>query len=220
MSDHNLWSLTSHVRRGLDKIRKKRLEDRSIDENILLFGTPRSGSTWLMEILRAIPGYSSVMEPLHIKWFPKIERLGIQPRTYKNIDCDWKEGKRYFKNLLHGRIINKKPHFSLRPIPVLERILSDKLVIKFVRGNRLLPWISASFPDVKKILLIRHPCAVINSQMRTGFTGYNPCEAWGKDRYPTRKQIIDEIKKMDFLDDNIKDKVKEMDNKEELLAVT
>ena len=111
MSEFDLWSLTSNIRKLIDEIRKKGLKDKSIDDNILLFGTPRSGSTWLMEILRSVPGYSSVMEPLHIQWFPEIEELGIKPRTYKEIGTNWKEGERYFARLFNGEVINKKPIF-------------------------------------------------------------------------------------------------------------
>ena len=38
-------------------------------------------------------------------------------------------------------------------------------IVKFVRANRLLRWMTEKFPIRTPILLIRHPCAVVASQM-------------------------------------------------------
>ena len=48
------------------------------------------------------------------------------------------------------------------------------MIIKFVRANRLLPWICQTFQLRSPILLIRHPCAVIASQLKSQLDWGNP----------------------------------------------
>lgn len=219
MGKRDLWILTSHWRRFIEKIQSKRIESKDTINNILLFGTPRSGSTWLMEILQSIPSYSSIIEPFHPNWFPIVPSLGVTPRTYKKSDEDWEEGKEYLEDIMRGGKISQRPHFKMRIDDVFKRILSNRLVIKFVRANRIIPWIMNNFSLKNSILLIRHPCAVINSQLRTGFTGYNPCRAWGKRRYPTKKDILKEVKDIDLIESRVIKRIN-IDTKEEALAVT
>jgi hypothetical protein len=55
----------------------------------------------------------------------------------------------------------------------VDYLRTRRLVIKCVRGNRLLPWIEQT-TDVPSVLAIRHPCAVVSSQIRFG-------GGWGTD---------------------------------------
>jgi len=43
----------------------------------------------------------------------------------------------------------------------------DGYIVKFVNANMLLPWICKKFP-VRTVFMIRHPCAVVSSQLRSG----------------------------------------------------
>jgi len=54
-----------------------------------------------------------------------------------------------------------------REIKIKEAVSANKLIVKCVRANRLLPWICYNFRIPTPILLIRHPCAVIASQLKT-----------------------------------------------------
>jgi len=42
-----------------------------------------------------------------------------------------------------------------------------------VRANRLLPWLAVNFPDSHIIYIVRHPCAVVASQIHSKVSGYN-----------------------------------------------
>ncbi len=46
--------------------------------------------------------------------------------------------------------------------------LAHERIVKMIRSNLLLPWLANRFP-VKIVHLIRHPCAVIGSQLRLGW---------------------------------------------------
>jgi len=46
-----------------------------IKDTIVISGTPRSGSTWVMEILDTLPDYRSILEPFNTAWYPQIRKL-------------------------------------------------------------------------------------------------------------------------------------------------
>ena len=51
---------------------------------------------------------------------------------------------------------------------IIEHSIRSKLLVKFCRINRMLPWFADQF-DVRGIIfIIRHPCAVVNSMLRFG----------------------------------------------------
>jgi len=50
---------------------------------------------------------------------------------------------------------------------LLEACQSTTMIIKFVRANRLLPWMCQTFDIRSPVLLVRYPCAVIASQLKS-----------------------------------------------------
>lgn len=140
--------------------------------NIYIFGESRGGSTFLTELF--LDGHRSVLwEPLMPNVLQKYNstfynELGNIP--YIHPDADWKDGKDYFHNLFNGSVLMPGMfNFNLADINYHS---PNKSIIKFCRGNALLPWITNNF-DVLPIFLIRHPLAVISSQLRFGsFQGY------------------------------------------------
>lgn len=127
---------------------------------VLLTGSPRSGTTWLGQVLSASPGYCLVTEPLHPK-MPGLREAGFSWRIYVDPDAEWPEGRAIFERLFRGRGVTLKLlHRNWRSLPS-----ARGLILKAVRANRLLPWLSGRFPIRGTILLIRHPCAAVSSQM-------------------------------------------------------
>jgi hypothetical protein len=43
--------------------------------------------------------------------------------------------------------------------------LGSRRLVKEVRGNLLLGWLHANFPEVPIVMVLRHPCAVVQSQL-------------------------------------------------------
>lgn len=71
---------------------------------------------------------------------------------------------------------------------------SERLIIKFVRANRLLPWIRHRF-EAPPILLLRHPCAVIASQLNYGWkNAIRPKEPRYLKEYPEFRNALSETK--------------------------
>lgn len=132
---------------------------------LLLFAQPRGGSTWLEQILRTIPATATIWEPLDIANVPELKALGFGWRQHIPEHGAWPEAQRMFADLLAGRILSPALTFS----STCEELRSaERLIIKFCRGDMLLPWVVRHFEIPPPILLLRHPCAVISSQLRLG----------------------------------------------------
>lgn len=148
------------------------------DKNkIILSGSPRGGTSWLAELISQATRYALIWEPLeYTSNASYLERYGFglerdcfidpnKPNTTSNL----REKKRYFQDLLDGKLLSLDllhskgtTNFINTVIPSLTPIRG--YVIKFIRANRLLGWMVNEF-DVKSMFILRHPCAVISSQL-------------------------------------------------------
>lgn len=145
---------------------------------ILITGSQRSGTTWLLELLETLPGTRRVWEPFG--WDipqpsdPKrLEKaiqtnVGLGQRPYLPVGTNHPELESFLNALLSG--LNRDPlavptRLDSRWEMLKRLVVPTRTVIKFVRAQRLMPWLLHRFP-VKTILLMRHPLAVVASQLR------------------------------------------------------
>jgi hypothetical protein len=112
-------------------------------------------------------GKASVLfEPLNLSDVPEAAAAGFDWSTYRLPGTPWPEGEAYLSAVFEGRIVNE---WTARELSLAGAIRSDRLIVKFVRANRLLPWLCERFELPAPILLFRHPCAVVASQLRYGW---------------------------------------------------
>lgn len=138
------------------------------NKNIYVFSSPRGGSTWLTEILTNIPNAVSVWEPLfqYKNKYPELARMPFYWNTHIPESFIWPEAYDFFKRLFNREILYSKLLWMNSLSQVAD---AEYFVYKFCYGQLLIPWLVKNF-DIKPILLMRHPCAVIASQMHRGFT--------------------------------------------------
>lgn len=205
-------------------VRYKKFKN-EFSKTIIIFGSPRSGTTWLTNIICSIPHYCTIFEPFHNNWFPESRNVGFCNHKYVSIKKPYKKGKNYIKKILQGHVSSKNPWFkeSLLMNPIgfcregLNTILSEKIIIKCVRANRFIPWMIKNFPKPKYIFILRHPCAVISSQIETNIIGYFPPQKWIIDKeliISQANQILDKDK-----DKVLLKKIKKIETKEEILSL-
>ena len=131
-------------------------------KSILIFSNPRGGSTWLAELLKTLPNSTLIWEPLmkgRLKEFNDLNFFWHQPIPE---NADWPEAKEAFRKLLNLEIKSKQIYNRENQ---LNFPFSKHFIFKFCFGNMLLPWVVNNF-DVNPILLLRHPCAVVSSQIK------------------------------------------------------
>ncbi len=159
------------------------------DNTICLFTQPRGGSTWLAEILLNIPGSCLIDEPLWRGLYKSIDALPNYrdrkvPRLsdlnfyfYQPIppDSDWPEAKEIFEEILGGRV----PSLGLYRENNFSNLKNSNIyIIKFNFGHLLMQWMCKNF-NFKALAMIRHPCAVIASQVKSnGFKNLSVPEIW------------------------------------------
>lgn len=136
------------------------------ERHILISGTTRGGTTWLAELLYQ-PDQCLIWEPLLYEHLQATtgdfaSALGIIP--YIPETAEWPEARQFFDALLSGR---DQSFYTLKSHAEANRNLfqTRRLMIKFCRANLLLPWLTRHY-RLKPVFLIRHPLAVVASQLR------------------------------------------------------
>ncbi|SMO87609.1 sulfotransferase domain-containing protein [Fodinibius sediminis] len=137
----------------------------SNDSNILIYSTPRSGSTLLMDVIALNPKIKAIDEPLHRRGKKKNLSKHIENVRWRYISLipQEKKGlKDYFNYLLEERMSNypvtsKQHHW-----------FTERSVIKCLRMPGQEQWLMDNF-DFKTIYLIRHPIPASLSRIRNGW---------------------------------------------------
>ncbi len=134
---------------------------------VIISGTTRGGTTWLMEQLYH-KDMQVIWEPTKYETITRhrgeafAKALGVIP--YIPEDAVWDEAYAYFGQLLNGGIpeeINGASH----PLLLSNPFAKSRLLLKCCNINLLLPWLCRNF-NIRPILLVRSPFAVIASQLR------------------------------------------------------
>ncbi|NER78115.1 MAG: sulfotransferase [Leptolyngbya sp. SIO1D8] len=130
-------------------------------DSIFLSGVPRSGTTWLSDVLNYKGQYRYIFEPYH----PKEVHLckNLNPRKYIRENSQDLEFFKIANKILSGNI---RSYWSNR---FNTKIISNKRLIKTVRANLHLKWIYNTFPGLPIIFLIRHPMASTVSKVKLGW---------------------------------------------------
>lgn len=135
--------------------------------NVLLFSTPRSGSTWLMELIWTQPGFKYCNQPLSL-FNPHVRRhLGIDRWEALYEESSVPTFERYFADIFAGRVRFANPN----PLRGHYRPVTRRIVVKEIHGlaDRI-AWFGSTF-DARIVYLLRHPIAVAISSERFPLLG-------------------------------------------------
>lgn len=125
---------------------------------IWVVGDGRSGTTWLSNLINSRKQYRYMFEPFHpimLPWMNEFKEFQyLRPDNTSKYFLD--RGRVIFSGQLqHPRVNSHNMHKS-----------RDGLLVKDIHGHLFLNWVDVQFPHVKKVLILRHPCAVALSKMR------------------------------------------------------
>jgi hypothetical protein len=139
----------------------RRLCNFNPEENLIISASPRGGSTWMSELINLIPKTAVLAEPLYRRLVSPFNALHFGWNQYIPEDAEWNEAKKVFEEVFRGRLLTgwSSPPYSL--------LTADRLIIKFCHAHALLPWLTRNFNfKHAPIFLIRHPFAVVASQLK------------------------------------------------------
>ncbi|MGH9438302.1 MAG: sulfotransferase [Terriglobia bacterium] len=144
----------------------RRLVDFDPLSNLIVSGGPRSGSTWLGELIACTPRSALLFEPLMSFEPGPFRDLGFADDQPIPENAEWPEAKHAFELMLRGHAITDWNIIHSRSW-ALSFLTARRMVVKCVAANALLPWLVRQFDfKYQPIFLIRHPFAVVASQLK------------------------------------------------------
>jgi hypothetical protein len=124
--------------------------------NVFLFSTPRSGSTWLMELIWTQPSFKYCPEPENLRR-PLVRRhLGITEWSDLHSDRATPILRNYIQAFCDGRLGFLNPN----PLSRYYRPFTHRIVFKILHaGEDRINWFRDTF-NGRIVYLLRHPIAV------------------------------------------------------------
>lgn len=163
----------------------------------MIFSDPRGGSTWVSEILNQIPRSFIYWEPLSPPHNKDLVKHNFQWRQHIPENIRWKEANRIFDRILRIKVLNE---WTLLRVGVRQFLRAKQPIVKFCRGNDLIPWFVKNHPTRRKpLVLIRHPMAVVSSQLKQGgwdseYAGFNfPTDAYTSKKYEEHRSFLEAL---------------------------
>lgn len=163
-------------------------------------GSGRSGTTWVQDALAEANGMRAVFEPLN----PYTSRIAAEyANRYLDAEDVCEDLYQFMKRAATGEMHTLWTHYRIltaRLVPKSQSFASlsalrgyldywrracvkvieqpsqrsnSRTLVKCVRANLVLDWLCARF-DARIVLLIRHPGAVVESQLRSAYRTWNP----------------------------------------------
>jgi hypothetical protein len=165
-------------------------------KNIVFTGSPRSGTTWLAEILAKSDGGYMLFEPLSLSGVKRVNDMGFDWRQHIPENSDWPEALEFFKDLNQGKYLTP---WMLSHSNRNELLNARFFILKFVRANLLLPWyVQQIKPQRLPIYILRNPLDVVASQLNYDWknapnTFTIPNSKYANEYYNPFKEILDKI---------------------------
>ncbi len=182
----------------------------------VIAGFGRSGTTWVQDVLATANSLRAVFEPLHPDVFHEAKNHAHAFRASNDEDVDlYNFIQQYFSGDFHslwvdyrirldlisphanegklwrryGRSLRRTRNAGKNIIRFRGQRKFENRIVKLVRANMMLSWLKTKF-GARIVLLIRHPAAVVLSQM-------NSPDIWKPhtriDRYRADHKLLDEL---------------------------
>lgn len=135
--------------------------DHRISKSVLVSGVGRSGTTWLCDMINAENNMRVLFEPFRPDKVPLVKHFAW--RQYLRPEETAREYMDPARRILSGKLRN----------PWVDRynrcLFPHGRIIKDIRTNLMLGWLANHFPELRMVVIMRHPCAVAESKLRLGW---------------------------------------------------
>jgi hypothetical protein len=138
------------------------------EDIIFITGRFRSGTTFLWNIFRSIPGITAYYEPFNERrWFDPAARGTRVDATHRNVGEYWKEyegleelGEHYRLEWIDTNLYMDARFHDPGMRKYIQRLVESapgRPVLQFNRVDFRLPWLKSRFPGAKLVHIYRHP---------------------------------------------------------------
>ncbi|MEM7369514.1 MAG: sulfotransferase [Bacteroidota bacterium] len=129
------------------------------EKNIFLFSMPRSGTTWLMEIIATQPGFKIVNEPFNLRKDVVRDNLGLQAWDSLMEIGSLPKIATYMQHFIEGRDSDLR-YFRQAPFSDLWKLRTNRIIFKLLFvGEGDFDWFADTF-NGEIVYLVRHPIPV------------------------------------------------------------
>jgi len=171
---------------------------------IIIAGSGRSGTTWILDAIAKVNNLDTVFEPLHPIVVPKAKEFACK---YVEKGDHEPELFEFMSTVFNGQLRSLWATYRIRPdrltlgsirrnsnwqfrrflseykrlaknLKNYRRKKSNQVLFKFIRANLMLGWLAESF-HAKIVFVLRHPAAVIASRIPLMEIGHGL--SWGLD---------------------------------------
>lgn len=129
------------------------------DKDIIIISTPRSGSTWLMEIIGSVSGLKPIREPLNLRKPEVPDMLGFKTWEESYTNANQNQIISYLKVFSKSNFYDRRFKRE-RPLSSTWHFLTHRLVYKILHGAEHMLSVLEESLDAHVILLVRHPIPV------------------------------------------------------------
>lgn len=173
------------------------------NEVVWLIGTGRSGTTWCSSLINYKGNYREVFEPLHPTFFP--EASFLRYHEYVRPGTNHERLEHLLKKIFSGQFSKARTDKENRGFRY------ENLLVKDIFANLMAKYVSEKFPNVRPVLLIRHPFAVAysvyqkrNWSWMTDARDFLQQEELMEDYLSPFKKLIEEVgEKGDYIENQI-----------------
>jgi LPS sulfotransferase NodH len=144
--------------------RWRRTRPLQLRDTVLVAGSPRSGTTWLGDIVAGLTHRPLLHEPTHAHKLPEMrDGHGWNGRPFREPGVADPDLAADLERVLTGSYLG--PGVVTRSRRVDGHLWARRpLATKVIDTNLLLPWIAGELPWLKIVHIIRHPLEVVASQ--------------------------------------------------------
>jgi hypothetical protein len=157
-----LFNARSMIKNNLLKLFSAHLPNGSPD--VFIFSSPRSGSTWLMEMIMSQPGFKYCDEPFNLRTFAVRKQLGLSKWRDVLSETFLPDIEKYIESFRKGRPCHVKLKHGL-PFYRYYRPVTHRIVFKIIHaGEDRMAWFENTF-NAHIAYLLRHPIPVSLSRL-------------------------------------------------------
>lgn len=136
---------------AVDSIASRIFFDFAGDDVVIVLGSGRSGTSWLANICNYRNSFRYLFEPLNPVHISADEMVSSWCPKHS-------EAVPFLDRVINGRVRGKWVDSRNN------RLFARRRLVKEIRANLMLPWISANYPSARVVLLLRNPMAVAASR--------------------------------------------------------
>ena len=160
---------------GLSAIAALAHRHHDLADTVMVVSSKRTGSTWVQELISGGSGVCPIFEPL--QGDATVKRLSRGREALITPDEQVPDLEAFLDRSMRGAHVTKWSLQLASPRRLLE---ADRFVVKHVQLSMAAGWLGRVFPASPMVLLVRHPCAVVQSMLTVRWSGSSSDEIFSR----------------------------------------